>query len=67
MERIYVHEIATTVYVVRTPEDVLEVELWQMGHKHEVLGLDVETNGRYPWHEGFAVRTIQVSDETRRS
>src|SRR5688572_269305 len=64
MERIYIPEVATTIYVVRTPEDVLEVELWQMGHRGEVLGLDIETNGKYPWHRGFAVRTVQVASET---
>lgn len=64
MQELYIPEAQTTIYVVRTPEDVLDVELWQVGHKYEALGLDIETNGRYPWHEGFAVRTVQVSDET---
>ena len=34
---------------------------WLREHRREVLGLDIETNAKDPWHEGFAVRTVQFS------
>lgn len=40
----------------------VELLTWVRERAGQILGIDVETNARDPWDDGFAVRTVQVSD-----
>lgn len=39
-----------------------EAFAWLRARSGQVLGLDIETNAKDPWHEAFCVRTVQMSD-----
>lgn len=51
-----------TIRYACTADDMVHVGAWCQDRQEEVLGLDIETNAMDPWHEGFAVRTVQFAD-----
>lgn len=51
-----------TIAVARTTADLSRVSDWLWERRGQVLGLDIETNARDPWHRGFRVRTVQMAD-----
>lgn len=64
-QTIPVPEAHATINVVRFGQDgALALYDWLAARSGQVLGLDIETNAVYPWREGFAVRTVQLSDDT---